>query len=305
MKMQEYRMASQVENNNGLKHLTVLEEAHNLLKRTSSDQSSDSSNLLGKSVEMLANSIAEMRTYGEGFVIADQAPGLLDMAVIRNTNTKIILRLPDMSDRELVGRAASLDDNQIVELSKLKTGVAAVYQNNWLEPVLCHIHPCKKDEQPYKLNDLIKKESDNAIKAEIIDYVMLPAPKKLEIDSDKIVQLEKSIYRLQIASDTKVDLMRYFEERNPDNIQKLRSRIVYSIFNSEMALLLSNTEKHDIGSWRNIMLDKLEPNIDSFDQVEQDKILAIIANEHAERERTQESVDIKEDLIKYIKLHQA
>ena len=34
----------------------------------------------GKSVEMLANSIAEMRTYGEGFVIADQAPGLLDMA---------------------------------------------------------------------------------------------------------------------------------------------------------------------------------------------------------------------------------
>lgn len=111
MKMQEYRMASQVENNNGLKHLTVLEEAHNLLKRTSSDQSSDSSNLLGKSVE--------------------------------------------------------------------------------------------------------------------------------------------------------------------------------------------------IGSWRNIMLDKLEPNIDSFDQVEQDKILAIIANEHAERERTQESVDIKEDLIKYIKLHQA
>ena len=39
---------------------------------------------------MLANAIAEMRTYGEGFIIADQAPGLLDMAVIRNTNTKIM-----------------------------------------------------------------------------------------------------------------------------------------------------------------------------------------------------------------------
>ena len=35
-----------------------------------------------KSVEMLANAIAEMRTYGEGVIIADQAPGLLDMSVI-------------------------------------------------------------------------------------------------------------------------------------------------------------------------------------------------------------------------------
>lgn len=146
MKMQEYRMSTHDRNNNGLRHLTVLEEAHNLLKRTSTEQSSDSSNLLGKAVEMLANSIAEMRTYGEGFIIADQAPGLLDMSVIRNTNTKIILRLPDISDRELVGRAASLNDNQILELSKLKTGVAAVYQNNWIEPVLCHIHPCKDDK---------------------------------------------------------------------------------------------------------------------------------------------------------------
>ena len=54
-----------------------------------------------------------MRTYGEGFIIADQAPGLLDMAVIRNTNTKIIMRLPDESDRQLVGKAAGLNDDQI------------------------------------------------------------------------------------------------------------------------------------------------------------------------------------------------
>ena len=73
LKLQEYRMGSS-EANQYLKHVTVLEEAHNLLKRTSSEQSSESGNLLGKSVEMLANSIAEMRTYGEGFIIADQSP---------------------------------------------------------------------------------------------------------------------------------------------------------------------------------------------------------------------------------------
>ena len=127
------------DSNDDLRHITVLEEAHTLLRRTSMEQSQESSNLQGKSVEMLTNAIAEMRTYGEGFIIADQAPGLLDLAVIRNTNTKIILRLPDESDRKLVGKAAGWNDDQIIELSRLETGVAAVYQNHWLEPVLCKV----------------------------------------------------------------------------------------------------------------------------------------------------------------------
>lgn len=138
MKLQEYRMCNSGMNSR-LRHVTVLEEAHNLLRKTSAEQSQEGANLQGKSVEMLANAIAEMRTYGEGFIIADQAPGLLDMSVIRNTNTKIILRLPDEEDRKLVGRSAGLKEAQIDELSKLPLGVAAVYQNEWPEAVLCKI----------------------------------------------------------------------------------------------------------------------------------------------------------------------
>ena len=140
LKLHEHRMNQPA---SGLKHVTVLEEAHNLLRRTSTEQSQESSNLMGKSVEMLTNSIAEMRAFGEGFIIADQSPGLLDMAVIRNTNTKIILRLPEQSDRELVGRAANLSEEQISELARLKCGVAAVYQNEWIEPVLCKVDEFK------------------------------------------------------------------------------------------------------------------------------------------------------------------
>ena len=166
LKLQEYRMSVAQGINAKLNHITVLEEAHNLLKRTSSEQSAESSNLLGKSVEMLANAIAEMRTYGEGFIIADQAPGLLDMSVIRNTNTKIIMRLPDQSDRELVGHAANLNDDQIKELAKLPCGVAAVYQNEWIQPVLCKVKyyvtrgerytyaPKKKNHEEEKTHDL-------------------------------------------------------------------------------------------------------------------------------------------------------
>lgn len=149
MKLNEYRMVSG-KRNSPLTHLTVLEEAHNLLRRTSTEQTAEGSNLLGKSVEMLANSIAELRTYGEGFIIADQSPNLMDMSVIRNTNTKIILRLPDKSDRELVGYAASLNDEQIGEIAKLEKGVAAIYQNDWTEPVLVKVSKCDIVESDYE-----------------------------------------------------------------------------------------------------------------------------------------------------------
>ena len=151
IKLQEYRMTSNTEYNSQLRHITVLEEAHNLLRKTSSEQSQEGANLQGKSVEMISNSIAEMRTYGEGFIIADQAPNLLDDSAIRNTNTKIILRLPQQEDRESVGKSASLNNDQINEIPKLKTGVAVVYQNNWMEPILCKVDEFK-DKSPLKYN---------------------------------------------------------------------------------------------------------------------------------------------------------
>ena len=145
LKLQEHRMEQRMTDgqmNASLRHVTVLEEAHNLLRRGGGAAASGESGgaaLQAKSVEMLANAIAEMRTYGEGFIIADQSPGLLDMSVIRNTNTKIVMRLPDLGDRELVGRAMHLDEAQIAELARLPRGVAAVCQNEWIESVLCKV----------------------------------------------------------------------------------------------------------------------------------------------------------------------
>ena len=152
LKLQEFRLSSETRMNAELRHITVLEEAHNILKRTSTEQTTEGSNLLGKSVEMISNAIAEMRTYGEGFIIADQAPGLVDMAAIRNTNTKIIMRLPDQMDRELVGYSANLNDDQIAELAKLPCGVAAVYQNEWVQPVLCKIEKYDTEEKSYSFS---------------------------------------------------------------------------------------------------------------------------------------------------------
>lgn len=186
MKLQEYRMCSSGMNSR-LRHVTVLEEAHNLLRKTSAEQSQEGANLQGKSVEMLANAIAEMRTYGEGFIIADQAPGLLDVSVIRNTNTKIILRLPDEEDRKLVGKSAALKEAQIDELSKLPLGVAAVYQNEWPEAVLCKI-----EAYPMPENAVYHKPSKmpHEINAEFV-FGQLAVGKELEpLSSSEMEQLK-------------------------------------------------------------------------------------------------------------------
>lgn len=208
MKLQEYRMTSG-KLNASLSHITVLEEAHNLLKRTSTEQSTETANLIGKSVEMLANSIAEMRTFGEGFIIADQSPGLLDMSVIRNTNTKIIMRTPDFSDRELVGKAAGLNDDQIIEIGKLPLGVASVYQNDWIEPVLCKVDHYSTTAEKYKYEKADKQEKLDSLNDRLSIARFL-------CQTDDITQAEKIrlieiIDKLNLSASTSVMIQKFIK----------------------------------------------------------------------------------------------
>ncbi|WAD25618.1 ATP-binding protein [Pseudomonadaceae bacterium T75] len=148
MRLSEYRMA-QGSMNQPLRHVTVLEEAHNILRRNPA-ATPEGAGVASKAVEMLSNAIAEMRTYGEGFIIVDQSPGAVDIAAIRNTNTKIILRLPEEADRHLIGKSIALRDEQLDEIAKLPRGVAIVYQNDWLEPVMCQVDKFPAKEEYYR-----------------------------------------------------------------------------------------------------------------------------------------------------------
>ncbi|NLR03010.1 DUF87 domain-containing protein [Streptococcus mutans] len=197
LKLQEYRMTHTDSLNNLLKHVTVLEEAHNILKRTSNEQSMEDSNLVGKSVEMIANGIAEMRTYGEGFIIADQAPGLMDRAVIRNTNTKIIMRLPDFSDRELVGKSANLNDDQITELAKLPKGVAALYQNEWIEPILCKIDQFNGLENCFEYHNQVTNPESHFSRDIVVEYL---SSKRVDEQILKEINFKRFLSQLGIDS---------------------------------------------------------------------------------------------------------
>ena len=259
MRLQEYRMTSG-KMNADLQHVTVLEEAHNLLKRTSTEQSSESSNLLGKSVEMLANTIAEVRTYGEGFIIADQAPGLLDLSVIRNTNTKIIMRLPEEEDRKLVGRAANITDDQIKELSKLPTGVAAIYQNNWIEPVLCKIKKAQEDSDDSKYDyqpSALQTDMDAGAETltPIIRFLLRSRlPDDFTFDTQN---LRSILFKSNISTRNKIRIQALIKEYERTNTLKIWEEDRFS----EMSRLVSQV----LGSEKTV--ESFVHNATSFDEL--------------------------------------
>ena len=290
LKLQEYLMSGSIPMNSALRHVTVLEEAHNLLKCTSTAQSTESSNLLGKSVEMLANAIAEMRTYGEGFIIADQAPGLMDMSVIRNTNTKIIMRLPDRSDRELVGKSANLDDDQITELSKLPCGVAAVYQNEWIQPVLCNIRYFDDDFEKYIFNpiynhDVIHKNAD--ISAYLLKYIM---DNELFRKGDKedLRELKRVIVRSGLNSLVKVDFLEYLNAEQEEGMIKLGT-LIYDFLNADNAIH-DCRQFDDIHEWVDSVLEKLKPSIKEYTKKQTDLAIMLILQEKMMRDSSYASM---------------
>ncbi|MGG3449766.1 ATP-binding protein [Domibacillus aminovorans] len=249
MRLNEHRMANSEELNSPLKHVTVLEEAHNILKKTSTEQSTEGANMVGKSVEMLSNAIAEMRTYGEGFIIVDQSPSMLDMSAIRNTNTKIIMRLPDESDRRLVGKAAGLKDQQLDEIIKLPKGVAAVYQNDWLEPVLCKINHFIQTPKLYEYNEskessIVKKENISLV----CKYLLHGRIRNFEAIDPTDVKLV--LEQLVISTKVKLQMNHYLQNEN-----ELISKDHFDVIASIVAELL---EVEDSLSQRLAKLNNIE-----------------------------------------------
>ena len=288
LKLQEYRMEQRcigANANDALKHITVLEEAHNLLKRTSTEQTSEGANLIGKSVEMLANSIAEMRTYGEGFVIADQSPGLLDMSVIRNTNTKIILRLPDFSDRELVGKAAGLTDNQILEIAKLEKGTAAISQSDWLEPVLCKIDKYEGIGEPFEQQKATNK-AKGVINNDLVSKSLLDCIMRKEIyrkgDRIDIQKLRTSILKSKLDTNVKCDFMKYISVEPEKAVAALRV-LVYEFLNAEIAMDKSKN-CGSIVEWVHMVADNLKPSINSYSRQQVDLVMALLIYEQSIRD---------------------
>jgi hypothetical protein len=275
MRLNEYRSNSGIEANSALRHVTILEEAHNILKRCSQEQNMEGSNVAGKSVEMISNAIAEMRTYGEGFIIVDQSPGAVDISAIRNTNTKIIMRLPEDSDRKIAGKSAAMKDNQVDEIAKLPTGVAVVYQNDWEEPVLCHINMFDGKRLKYEfLKDSTPSLNDENVIKDVLRFMMKEKVSQQFNVNDTIARIKVGLSSSNLPTYVKLNIfaaIQEYEETGTASIWKNKeyekfSWVISGIFGLKQDVIKLTRQSQNFDSFTDNLKELIREKVDSIPQ---------------------------------------
>ncbi len=141
-KLYEYREIESKKrgSNSGLKHVTLIEEAHRLLSKSSTDFSNlENVSTKAKAVETFCNILSEIRAFGESILIAEQIPSKLAQDAIKNTNLKIMHRIVAKDDRDLMGDTMNLNEQQNKFVSIMSKGVAAVFSEGFNEPFLVQV----------------------------------------------------------------------------------------------------------------------------------------------------------------------
>jgi DNA helicase HerA-like ATPase len=126
--VEHLRLRARAGGDDGLRHVIVIEEAHRLLRAQREGAS-------GHAVELFASMLAEIRAYGEGIIVAEQIPAKLVPDVVKNTALKVLHRLPAQDDRQVVGAAMNLDDDQSRQVVSLRPGDAAVFADGMDRPL--------------------------------------------------------------------------------------------------------------------------------------------------------------------------
>lgn len=117
----------------GLKNVILLEEAHVLLD---SDSSSGQGEANPSSIAqgLIKRMLAEIRSYGVGLVIADQSPRKVGTDVVALTDMKVVFRLVEAADKQIIADSSNMSDAMFQRMSKLKPGEAFLFFNKLDEP---------------------------------------------------------------------------------------------------------------------------------------------------------------------------
>ena len=125
-----------------LKNILLIDEAHVLLGGGGEDGGKSQNT----TVKALQDMIVEIRSYGTGIIIADQAPSKVTREIIANTDIKIAFRLVQDAEKRLIADSTNMQEDDVMELSKLKPGEAFVYFSKLEMPQLLQTEDIRERE---------------------------------------------------------------------------------------------------------------------------------------------------------------
>lgn len=238
-----------------LKHVTVLEEAHNLLGKVKA--AAEGANMREKSVEMLTRCIAELGGFGQGFIISDQSPCNLNDNVIKNTNTKLIFNLPLASDYICCGNAMGLSPEQIEEIPQQGKGICVVNQNSWIEPVQCRVEKHLPEQGKKYRSDYDRKKGLREFLACVLKpYSVIGSVKPAVTEEEMQIAREWAQNANYSIADRKLFMQALESKLKWRECVQVVERIIEQKTKQDLLLFAGSPE--DVDTWNARMLDAIQ-----------------------------------------------
>lgn len=127
-----------------LKNVLLIDEAHVLLGASSDPVEAGAANSSGATIEAVEDMIAEIRSYGTSIIIADQSPSKVGKNIVANTNVKVMFRLVEKENKDIIRNATNMTEADYDRLGRLGVGEAMLHYGRIYEPL--HI-------KTYNVND--------------------------------------------------------------------------------------------------------------------------------------------------------
>jgi hypothetical protein len=139
-----------------LEHVLIIEEAHRLLDGSAgSSQRGEFGGVdpKAKAISLFVDMLAEIRAFGQGIVIVEQIPTKIVPEAIKNTNLKVMLRMPSLQDREVLGKSMNLTDEQIRFVATLRANMESgidfvAFEEQLDQPILLNLPLSNPSETP-------------------------------------------------------------------------------------------------------------------------------------------------------------
>lgn len=216
-----------------LLNLLVIEEAHRLLENVKSNSNNEVADIKGKAMELFNDILSEVRTYGQGILVAEQIPSKISLDVIKNTNLKVIHRLYAEDDRMILAKSIGLADKQSESIIRLRTGRAIVFHDKLNEPVMIDV----------PLNDTVLASNDQmdySFTEKSFDvYEYLLSNKKYLLISNRII----GSFLIKLSKQQFISTISLFvgEEFNHINLDSIDFEILAS---KTLTRYINNEGKH-------------------------------------------------------------
>lgn len=125
-----------------LKHVLILEEAHNVLSNTEKIGVKPSKAITSSTYSRL---LSEIRAYGIGIIVSDQRPSFISSDVIGQSRTKITFNLDEAKDIETLIMPYNLSMYQQSQVRLLNVGECLVSVSGYKEIVKLKVVPLEKN----------------------------------------------------------------------------------------------------------------------------------------------------------------